>query len=196
MRDEELENKLKECEAIKFGDFTLVSGKKTKYYVDIKKAVTKPKLLELINRRIVDMINSFDIKADYIACVELGAIPIGVMVSVTTGLPLIIIRKTQRHHGLKTRIVGDIEKGRIALFVEDVMTTGGSIINAAKLLRDEGMIVKKVISVVDRDEITEDTLTKEGLTLISLVSAKSLLEDYEAVSKHSDGVKTSEEIST
>lgn len=194
MRDKELEDKLQECGAVKFGDFTLASGKKSKYYVDVKKAVTKPKILELICEHIADVINDLDIKADYIACVELGAVPIGVMVSVTTGLPLLIIRKTQKDHGVKSRIVGDPEKKRIALLVEDVTTTGGSVISAVKALRDEGLIVRKVISVVDRDEGAEDELSKEGLALISLVKAKTLLEDYEVAEalRHSGGVKTRE----
>jgi len=192
VRHKELENKLQECEAIKFGDFTLASGKKSKYYIDVKKAVTRPKILELMCEHIVDVINDLDIKADYIACVELGAVPIGVIVSVTTGLPLIIIRKAKKEHGIKSRIVGDPEKEKIALLVEDVTTTGGSVITAAKALRDEGLTVRKVISVVDRDEGAEYELEKEGLTLISLVKAKTLLEDYEVAEalRHSSAVRT------
>lgn len=179
MRDVELENMLQECETVQFGDFTLASGKKSRYYADVKKAVTKPKILKFICEHILDVIYSLDINADYIACIELGGVPIGAIVSISTGLPLIIIRKSQKNHGLKNRIVGDLEKNKIALLVEDVTTTGGSLINAAKLLRDEGLIVEKVISVVDRDEGAKDILAKEGLTLISLVNAKILLEEYE-----------------
>jgi orotate phosphoribosyltransferase len=117
---------------------------------------------------------------DYIACVELGAIPIGVMISVWTWLPLLIIRKAQKDYGLKSRIVGDHEKAKTALLLEDVTATGGSVISAAQAMRDEGIIVKNVISVVDRDEGAEEALAKEGLILISLVRAKTLLEDYKA----------------
>lgn len=190
MRNKDIEDKLQACGAIKFGDFTLASGKKSRYYVDVKKAVTKPKILQLICEHIVDVINNFDIKADYIACVELGAVPIGVMVSVSTGLPLIIIRKAQKDHGVKSRVVGDPEKTKIALLVEDVTTTGGSVISAVQVLRDEGLIVRTVISVVDRDEGAEDALGAEDLDLISLVKAKTLLEDYEIAEalRHSGGI--------
>ncbi len=162
----DLEDELQECGAIKFEDFTLVSGVESKYYIDIKKAITKPMILGIIRRHIIDIIVENNIKADYVACVELGAVPIGVAVSLATGLPLIIIRKIQKDYGIKNRIVGDVEKGKIALFVEDVTTTGGSILSAVQVLRNEGMIVQKVISVVDRNEGAEEALDKEELILI------------------------------
>jgi len=179
MNNRDLGHILQECGAIKFGDFTLASGKKSRYYVDVKKAVTKPEMLEVICKRVACEIVSHDLEADYVACVELGAVPIGVILSSWTGSPLIIIRKEQKDYGLKDRIVGDIEKGKVALFLEDVTSTGGSVVSGVKVLRDEGLIVKTVISVVDRDEGAEDELGEEGLNLIYLVGARNLLEDYE-----------------
>lgn len=192
MNNKELGDILQECDAVKFGDFTLASRKKSKYYIDIKKAITKPKILGLICDYIVDVISDHDIEADYIACVELGSVPIGVLVSVKTGLPLIIIRKVQKDHGLESRIIGDPEKAKTALLVEDVTTTGMSVISAVKALRDEGLIIRHVISVVDRDEGAEDALDKEGLTLMSLVKVKTLLEDYEIA----EALRHSGELST
>jgi orotate phosphoribosyltransferase len=196
VHNNELGEILQECEAVKFGDFTLASGKKSRYYVDVKKAVTKPEVLKLICRHISDAIIDHNIQADYIACVELGAVPIGVIMSVWTRLPLLIIRKVQKDHGVKSRIIGDPEVAKVALLVEDVTTTGCSVISAVKALRDEGLIVRKVISVVDRDEGAEDELDKEGLDLITLVRAKTLLEDYEVAEalRHSGVVRTNDEM--
>jgi len=193
MNNKELGDKLQECGAVKFGDFTLASGKKSRYYVDVKKAITKPKILELICEHVIDAIVDRCLKCDYIACVELGSVPIGTIVSVTMETPLLIIRKSQKDHGIKNRIIGDPEKKKIAILVEDVTTTGGSVISAVKALRDEGLIVQTVVSIVDRDEGAEEALAKEGLTLISLVKAKTLLEDYEVAEalRHSGGIKTS-----
>lgn len=189
--DKNLGQILQECGAVKFGDFTLASGKKSRYYVDVRKAVTKPTILKLICDHIVETIKNRNIQTDYIACVELGGVPIGTIVSVETGLPLLIIRKEEKSHGLKGRIVGDCEKPKVALLVEDVTTSGGSVISAANALRDEGLIVNTVISIVDRDEGAEENLSKEGLDLISLVKAKTLLEDYEIAEalKHSNVLK-------
>lgn len=177
--DKSLGQILQECGAVKFGNFTLTSGKRSKYYVDVKMAVTKPKILKLISSHIVTEIMSRKIKADYVACIELGAVPLGTAVSLDTGIPLVIVRKTQKDHGLKSRIVGEFEQKKFAILVEDVTTTGGSVISAALSLRNEGLIVNIVISVVDRDEGAEENLNKEGLVLISLVKAKTLLQDYE-----------------
>lgn len=189
--DKNLGQALQECGAAKFGDFILASGKKSRYYIDVRKAVTKPKILKLISDHIVAEIMIRKIKADYIACVELGAVPLGTVVSIDTGIPLIIVRKQTKDHGTKDRLVGDFETGKIVVLVEDVTTTGGSVISAVQALRNEGLIVNTVVSVVDRDEGAEENLNKEGLSLISLVKAKTLLEDYEIAEalKHSGTVK-------
>lgn len=188
MRYKELENKLLECGIITFEDITLVSGNESKYYIDIKKGITKPLILNIIRRHIIEIIIKNKIKADFIVCVELGGVPIGTAVSLATGLSLIIIRKAQKEYGIKNRIVGDIEKGKIALFLEDVTTTGGSVVSAVQVLRNEGIIVKNVISVVDRDEGAEEALNKEELELLYLIKAKTLLEDYKI--RISGGIKT------
>ncbi len=102
---ETLAEALKECGAIKFGDFTLASGKKSRYYVDIKKASTNPRILKIIAHAIKEKIKSHSISADYIGCVALGGVPIAVAVSLETGLPLIIIRKEVKEYGTKGQIV-------------------------------------------------------------------------------------------
>lgn len=177
----ELGDKLLECGVIKFGDFDLVHGGQSKYYVDVKRAATKPDILQIISQYIIDLIYDNDIRADYIACVEVGGIPIGVMTSVRTGLDLLIIRKEENDHGLKNRIIGDYEKKGVALLVEDVTATGGSVMSAVQTMRSEGLIVKDVITVVDRDEGAEEVLTKEGLNLRYLVNAKTLIRDNNLV---------------
>ncbi len=179
MDNKELERKLQECGAIKFGNFVLASGKNSMYYIALEKAITKPKILEMICEYVIDEIVNCCPRADYVACVELGSVPIGTVVSVTTGIPLLIARKSQKDHGMKNRIMGDPEKNKTAILIEDVTTTGGSVIRAVQALRDEGLIVKTVISVVDRDEGAKEALVKEGLTLISLIRASDLLKKYE-----------------
>lgn len=177
----ELGDILQECGTIKFGDFTLVHGGQSEYYVDIKKAITKPEILELISQHIISLIHDNDISADYVACVALGGIPIGVVVSIETGLDLLIIRKAEKDHGLKNRIIGDYEKKRVALLVEDVTATGGSVISAIYAMRNMGIIVKDVISVVDRNEGAKEALTKEGINLRYLIDAETLLMNHSIV---------------
>jgi orotate phosphoribosyltransferase len=171
---------LKECGAIKFGDFTLTSGKYSRYYIDVRKAVTKPKTLRIICDHIVEKMKNYVIEPDYIACVELGGVPIGVLVADRTGLPLIIVRKEVKDHGVKGRLMG-FEKGKdpvgTVLLLEDVTTTGNSVSSTIKALKDEGLHVETVITVVDRQEGAEETISGMGIILIPLTTARDILRD-------------------
>lgn len=172
---ESLAEALKECGAIKFGDFTLASGKKSRYYVDIKKASTNPRILKLIAERISEIMKGKSIPADYIGGVALGGVPIAVAVSLETVLPLIILRKEVKDYGIKEQIIGDFIRGKSVLMVEDVATTGGSVLKAVKTLRDEGLVVRYVIVVVDREEGAGKSLADADVELIPLVRVSELL---------------------
>ncbi len=168
---------LKECGTIKFGDFDMTSGEKSKYYIDVRKAITKPKILRIICDQIIEKIKDFSLEMDYLACVELGGIPIGTLVADRTELPLIIVRKESKDHGIKGRLVGDFEKGKTVLLLEDVTTTGGSVLSAINALKDEGLNVENVITVVDRQEGAEGAMSRMGIILIPLTTASDILQD-------------------
>jgi len=167
---------LKDSGAIKFGDFILASGKESKYYIDVKLAATKPWVLGQICKRIEKILDGFPKQPDYISCVELGGVPLGVMVSDRWTLPLIIVRKAEKDYGTKGRLVGDFENGKTAVLVEDVTTTGASSLSAVNALRDAGLLVDTVITVVDRQEGSGDAMSRAGIKLISLTTAKEILE--------------------
>ena len=173
---------LKECEAIKFGDFTLASGKKSKYYIDIKKASASPRILKHIAHEISEKIKLHSIDADYIGCVALGGVPVAVAVSLEMDMPLIIIRKEAKEYGTKGQVVGDFIRNSTVLMVEDVATTGGSVLKAIRLLKDEGLKINHVIVVVDREEGAKKALEDEGVELIALVRIGELLQGNAASS--------------
>ncbi len=166
---------LKEIEAVKFGEFTLASGKKSNYYIDIKKASTDPRILKLIASRIKDLLNLHSIHADYIGGVALGGVPIAVAVSLETDIPLIIIRKETKDYGTKGQLVGEPEKGKSVVLVEDVTTTGGSVLRAIQILRDEGLVARHVITVVDREEGAFRALAQVGVEFLPLVRISDLI---------------------
>ncbi len=172
---ESLAEALKRCGAIKFVDFTLASGKKSRYYVDIKKASTDPRILKLIAQRIAEIIKARSITADYIGCVALGGVPIAAAVSLETLLPLIILRKETKDYGIKEQIIGDFIRGKSVLMVEDVATTGGSVLKAIKTLRDAGLAVRHVIVVVDREEGASKNLADADVELIPLAKVSELM---------------------
>ncbi|AYK14121.1 MAG: orotate phosphoribosyltransferase [Methanosarcina flavescens] len=170
---QELIAALKACGAVRYGDFTLASGKKSKYYIDIKKASTDPKTLKLIAQQAAFRIKQMDV--NIVAGVELGGVPLATAVSLETELPLLIVRKAVKGYGTKSRFVGDIKPENRLVMLEDVTTSGGSARDAIDVIRETGASVKYVISVVDREEGAKENLNKAGTELIPLVSASDLL---------------------
>jgi orotate phosphoribosyltransferase len=170
---QELIAALKACGAIRYGNFTLASGKKSKYYIDIKKASTDPKTLKLIARQAAFRIKQMDV--NIVAGVELGGVPLATAASIETELPLLIVRKAIKDYGTKSRFVGDIEPEDRLVMLEDVTTSGGSVRNAVEVVRETGASVKYVISVVDREEGAAENLKEVDVELIPLVSASDLL---------------------
>ncbi|RLF50105.1 MAG: orotate phosphoribosyltransferase [Thermoplasmata archaeon] len=166
----DLVDALKGCGAVKFGDFVLASGKRSSYYIDIKIALTKPEILAEIARRMVKLLDG-----DKVAGMELGAVPIATAVAMLSHKEMVIIRKREKGHGLSGRIIGDVSTGDRITVVEDVTTTGGSLIDAINVLRAVGGEVKRALVVVDRDEGAVDELKKIGVELVPLLTAKELL---------------------
>ena len=167
---EELIKLLKENEVIKFGNFTLSSGKKSSYYVDMKRAVTDPKILSKVAKMISERLDKE--KTDKIAGPALGAIPIVTAVSLKSEIPMLMIRKAKKGYGTSKLIEGDLEDGDSVVVVEDVTTTGNSLMNAIKAVSKNGGVVKQAFVVVDRGEGALENFEKEGVALKPLVSIK------------------------
>src|SRR3989475_8200777 len=132
---------MKACGAIQFGTFPLASGKTSSYYVDIKKAITRPDLLRTIAKARVPYARG----ASRIAGVELGAVPIAAAVSLASGKPYVIVRKAAKEHGTKHDFEGELKRGDLVLFVEDVVTTGGTLRGAIDRLREHGAGVEDCV---------------------------------------------------
>jgi len=165
-----LKDELVKCGAIKFGDFVLASGKRSEYYVDIKKASTKYRVLEIMGELLAK-----NVKGDIIAGLELGAVPLTAITAIKSKRDYLIIRKERKGYGTTNLIEGDFTPGMYVDIIEDVVTTGGSVLRAVNILRSSGLKVKRVICVVDREEGGKENLEKEGVELISLLKARDLL---------------------
>ncbi len=163
---------LKGCGAVMFGDFTLTSGKKSKYYVDIKRASTEPKILKVIAE---EMNARLPKGIDRLAGLELGAVPIVVAVALESGLPYVILRKGERTHGTGKLIEGTLNKGDRVALVEDVTTTGGSSAKSIDILVGAGAKVDDVLVVVDREEGAREAINQKGARLIPLVKISDMM---------------------
>lgn len=166
---DKLSKELLRLGAIKFGDFTLTSGKKSKYYVDVKDAATHPDVLGMISR-----LFSRKISGTKIAGVELGAVPLLVATAMEKKVDYVIIRK-ERKHGTNKLMVGEITPGEKVEIIEDVVTTGNSVLKAASYLRENGAVVERAFCVVDREEGGRELLGENGLTLYPLIRISEIM---------------------
>ena len=155
--------------AVEFGDFTLASGVKSKYYIDVKTAIMQPALLGEIAKEVAERYTF-----DAVAGVAVGGVPLAVAVSLASGKPCAVIRAAAKDHGKSQMGIGDVA-GKHVILIEDVTTSGGSSKYGIDELRKAGAIVDSVVVVVDRDSGAEALLAAEGVTLHPLVRASELL---------------------
>lgn len=164
------------------GEITLASGKQSNFYFNMKPAMLDAEGASLIGALIVDRIAAY--KPDLAGGLELGAIPIAcavAMASYGSGMPIpaFIVRKQAKEHGTRQRIEGfapgESLAGKSVLMVEDVTTTGGSLLDAINVVREAGGIVTRAITIVDRQEGAGAALKEAGVELTALFTAKDFL---------------------
>jgi orotate phosphoribosyltransferase len=171
MQKDALIQLLKDCEAIKFGRFILTSGAVSDYYIDIKKASTNPDILKKIAMELSNYTSDYDL----IAGMELGAVPLAVALSLETKIPYVIIRKETKGHGTGKQTEGGDVSGKKVLIVEDVTTSGGSVIKSIQILRSNNAIVDKVLVVVDRGTNVYEKLDALKVKFIPLITANEII---------------------
>ena len=176
MKEELLE--LIRRESLKFGDFTLASGKKSKYYIDIRRSSLHPQGLSLISSIILKEIDGLNI--DSIGGPTIGADPIVsgvVLLSAGTKKPLggFLIRKEKKGHGTEKKIEGCFSKGSKTVLVEDVVTSGASTLNAISSIEEEGGEVLMEIAVIDRMQGGRESIEKKGYKFKSLFTSSDIL---------------------
>ena len=164
-------------EAVFKGDYTLSSGKKSGYYIDLRLITLSPEGAYLIATILFDELK--EEKIDAIGGLTLGADPIAsayAAISFMRGKPAsaFIIRKEEKKHGKAKLIEGPLKKGARVVIVDDVATSGGSMVKAIDAVEKEGCKVVKVICLVDRNEGASSELAKRGYSLFALYNLNDL----------------------
>ncbi len=162
--------------ALKFGDFTLASGKKATYYLDGKQVTLDPAGARLVAEGILDLLDP-DNLPDAVGGMSIGADPITaavVTMSGVRGTPLLgfMVRKEAKGHGTDQYIEGPVKPGDEVIVVEDVVTTGGSSLTAIERIEKFGMKVRGVVAIIDRMEGGRQAFEEAGHTLQSLLTIK------------------------
>ena len=153
------------------GTFRLRSGVTSSEYFDKYRFEADPAILKSVADSLATRLPE---GVDALAGLEMGGIPIATMLSQVTDLPTLFIRKAAKEYGTCRFAEGGDVKGRRLLIVEDVVTSGGAIIEAVRALRQEGAIISDVICVIDRQSGGLENLRKENLSLISLFTKADL----------------------
>jgi len=152
---------------IKFGDFTLASGKKSPYYVDLRLVPSHPHQFRRMIKHLQNLVSEqvgFD-NFDAIASVPTGGLVIASSLAFELVKPLVYVRSQAKEHGTGRLVEGLVSNGMRILLVDDVATTGGSVINGIKELKKAGAKISDVYVIVNRLEGAREGLQKEGVTL-------------------------------
>jgi orotate phosphoribosyltransferase len=157
---------------LKSGEFTLASGAKSKFYLDVKAVSLHHQGLWEILKGITQVIADNDYKFDAVGGPTIGADPIvGGFLMYAGSNRGFLLRSSEKSHGLASRLVGKIEPGEKVLLVEDVVTSGGSLLDAVTFMTDYGCTVVAAIAVVDRGK---DTASKFPCPFHALATLKDL----------------------
>lgn len=155
------------------GEFTLRSGRKSKYYLDKYLFETQPDILRALGELFANRIANLK-GVNRLAGAELGGIPLVVAASLAAGLPSVLIRNQKKDYGTARQLEGRLEPGDRVVIVEDVATTGGQVLEAAKVIRDAGAQVAAIIAVIDRQEGARENIEGAGFVFDALFTKKDL----------------------
>jgi orotate phosphoribosyltransferase len=174
LTDAELKLALREHAYLE-GDFVLRSGKRSKYYLDKYRFETRPDILAALGERIGVAAKEFEPEATRLAGPELGAVALAAAGSLASGLPFLIVRKAAKDYGTSNRIEGFYVEGETVCLVEDVVTSGGALLDAVEALRSAGLTVRSAICIVDREEGGADALARQAVRLRPLFCASEII---------------------
>ena len=169
--------------ALQFGAFKLTSGKISPYYIDLRIVPSFPDAFQKICEFYVEFINN-EIQSrnfERIAGIPVAGIPFASLIAYSLKKPFLYIRKGVRLHGRQRRIEGILAPGDRVLLVDDLITTGISLRNAAKAIRAEGGVVTDAAVLLDREEGGEEKLDKSGIKLHALLNVSEIVKELHEI---------------
>jgi len=165
------------------GDFVLRSGKRSRYYLDKYRFETRPDLLAALGERIAAAVREHEPEAERLAGPVLGGVVLAASASLVSGLPFLMVRDAAKEYGTANRIEGGFEPGECVCLVEDIVTSGGALLEAVSAVREVGLVVRTAVCVIDREEGGADALARQAVRLRPLFRAGELLKGEKTPAK-------------
>lgn len=151
--------------ALKIGDYILRSGKKSPYYVDLRQTISDPISMDWISNSLARIvINEIgESKTDKILGVPTAGVPFATIISQKLAKPMLYYRRERKEHGVRKKIEGDMQRNERVVMVDDLITTGQSVIDAANAARDQGGVVHELVVLLDREQGGKENLRAQRI---------------------------------
>jgi orotate phosphoribosyltransferase len=159
--------------AVKFGKFTLKNGASSPIYIDLRQIISYPHLLRNVTEIMWEKIRAA--KFDIICGIPYTALPIATCMSLAHDIPMVMRRKEKKNYGTKQTIEGKFTANQTCLLIEDVITSGTSVLETADDLEAAGLIIQDIVVFIDREQGGKDNLEKRNYTVHSALTLTEIL---------------------
>ncbi|MBN1219173.1 MAG: orotidine-5'-phosphate decarboxylase [Anaerolineae bacterium] len=184
----ELILKLYDVGCVQFGSFTLASGKQSPFYIDLRRVTSDASLLKMVAQAYAELLRPLTF--DHLAGVPYAALPIGTAVALLMNKSLIYPRKEVKAHGTGKRIEGIFAPGDRVVVLEDLVTSGGSVLTVIETLVEAGLKVSDVAVLIDREQGGDKNLAKKGYRLHATLRLSEIVDTLAEAGRISAGQVT------
>jgi orotate phosphoribosyltransferase len=159
--------------AVKFGAFTLKSGVASSIYMDLRQIVSHPAVLRVVADILWDLTHQSHF--DILCGIPYTALPIATGISLKNNIPMIMRRKEKKAYGTQQQIEGAFKAGQVCLLIEDVITSGGSVLETAADLEANGLVIKDIAVLIDREQGGRQNLEAHHYNVHAALTLKEIL---------------------